>query len=365
MGPITAVLDTGGHTNPPLCLTFSPDGKKLVSIDTWEVHVWKTNSGERERTWRLPLPLHVLGTHNGRPFWNYVSTVAVAPDNKTLAVVSMLQTAAPTKFKKPGLEPRVVPVWLLDLDSGDSRRINLPSPQLRGIDRVVFSPDGKRLAWIADQLVGVYDLGLNRITHNLKHAQGSSFTRVSFSKDSKRLFAFEAVYELAPVDAADKLPIALKPLFRVAGVQAEVRKHGYVADFCWSPDGSRFADVQAGASESSTHVLMGAVRFWTANGQPQPPTAHRKFSYHARLDFLEDGRLSVAGFDVVDAAPAKNDPPGKKPKVARGPKVMAVKVCIIDPATGKMDLERIWPTPLRSPAFARPFRPMASSTPRS
>src|SRR5262245_9446543 len=82
-GPVHGTLDTGGHTTPVLGLAFTPDGKKLISLDHHEVFVWDTLTGARGRVWRLPTAL---------------ATLAVSPDGTTVAVAATLQWDGKERF---------------------------------------------------------------------------------------------------------------------------------------------------------------------------------------------------------------------------------------------------------------------------
>ena len=41
------------HSTPIQRLAFTPDGRKLVTVELNAVHLWDVSTGERERTWRL------------------------------------------------------------------------------------------------------------------------------------------------------------------------------------------------------------------------------------------------------------------------------------------------------------------------
>jgi len=357
LGSIRAVLNTGGHTNLPVNLAFSPDGKKLVSIDSFEVHVWNTASGQRERTWRLPTPLHRGGSHFANSdapvhysFWNYITTVAVAPDNKTVAV-------AATGSR----------VWLLDLLTGDSRRVNLPDSPW--IDYLSFSPNSRRLAWSSHQLAGVLDLGPlpsppggrgqgegDRVSHVLrvvpegqpveKRPKNQNFSRVSFGKDSNQLFAHGAVYDLT-VPAGPKEPFQLtKPLFSLSRPDDVVKK-GFVPDLCWSPDGSQFVDISDAAAVAGSRSAIGPLRFWTGSGhlEKKAVSSHRKVNQSSRLDFLTDGRVAIASFEAVTEYTTG------KPTLKS-----VVQMRIVNPRTGKMELPERWPAPANSGSFGIYYR---------
>jgi WD40 repeat protein len=59
---VRLVRDLGGHVAVPRCLTFTPDGKKLVSTgNDRTVQVWDVASKERLRIIRPPLGMDGQG----------------------------------------------------------------------------------------------------------------------------------------------------------------------------------------------------------------------------------------------------------------------------------------------------------------
>jgi WD40 repeat protein len=120
------LLSLLGHTAVPLCVAFSPDGKRLVSAG-WnqKVKVWDAETGKE---------LLSLQGHTG-----FLFSVVFSPDGKRLASAS----GNPNSPWKPG----EVKVW--DAEKGKELL------SLRGhtglVRSVVFSPDGKRLAYASDE----------------------------------------------------------------------------------------------------------------------------------------------------------------------------------------------------------------------
>jgi serine/threonine protein kinase/WD40 repeat protein len=149
-------------------VAFSPDGTTLASCGRGEVKLWDLATG------RLLLDLK-----GG----NYLIALAFAPDGKRLAV-----GRAPA-FGHPG----GVDVWEIEDGLGIQTLRGLTGP----IEKVRFSPDGKRIAALAqDWQVGIWDRDPGRLVRRLDVPPGS-FTDnagLAFSPDG-RLFAFSAGHQ--------------------------------------------------------------------------------------------------------------------------------------------------------------------------
>jgi WD40 repeat protein len=139
-------------------VAFSPDGTLLATGGRGHVRLYNTATGR--------FVLHL-------DFADYVTHLAFAPDGRQLAASSRVDL-------------RRVAVWRLE----DGRGLRT----LRGlgtqIARVCLSPDGKRLATLAqDWQVGVWDLDTGRLLRLLKARQGVTpdNAALAFSPDGRRL----------------------------------------------------------------------------------------------------------------------------------------------------------------------------------
>jgi WD40 repeat protein len=130
-GKAILAIDNGGHSSAVADFAFTPDGKRLASVDTDKtVQVWDTVTGERLKVFRLPRPAN-LGAN--------ISSVAMMPDNATLAIAGF-------EFLGTQKQEKVVSyAYLLHLETGKLLQL----PGLKKDVRVKFltiSGDGDHLA---------------------------------------------------------------------------------------------------------------------------------------------------------------------------------------------------------------------------
>jgi WD40 repeat protein len=204
-GKILHTLTGGGAS-----VAFSPDGKHLASAGTvferlrpWgsEVRVWDTQTGKELRTLNAGAVIPGPQTHGG-------PSVAFSPDGKRLASASgkeiklwdaqtggePLHTlkgggyslAFSPDSKRLASAGKELKVW--DAQTGDEL-LTLMGHTEAWVGRVVYSPDGKRLASASsDKTVKVWDAqtGLELLT---VEGHGGLFNGVAFSPDGHRLAA--------------------------------------------------------------------------------------------------------------------------------------------------------------------------------
>lgn len=277
-------VDTGGHAGPVQDMAFTPDGTRLISIEARRVHVWNLTTGERERTWRLPGEL--------------LTKVAVASDGATIAVATKVEYLEAYK--------RQVDFWILNLHTGAAR---LHQEDIGNhLNSLVFSPDGKRLAWSCYYQVGVMDHldKKGRITHliNLDDLPGA----VRFSPDGNQVVVTGGmgkgnqarIYNVAPPDGPLKsIRRPEKPAFELQGSKPQkMLPHQW--QVLWSPDGSRFAAWDDVPKERP------AINLWSRDGKRETTGTGevRKIFLPAKLlhvDFLQfAGPNKVLAGAIID-----------------------------------------------------------------
>jgi WD40 repeat protein/tRNA A-37 threonylcarbamoyl transferase component Bud32 len=112
----------GGHGNRILAVSFSPDGRRLMSVDeSGTATLWDVTTGRQRNVWR-----------NDRGGW---TAAAFSPDGRRVA-------AAGAGPNGPGKSQALLRVW--DCDTG-AEVVSLSGDE-GAFNAVAFSPNGRRLA---------------------------------------------------------------------------------------------------------------------------------------------------------------------------------------------------------------------------
>ena len=138
----------------------SPDGALLAVCATDGVHLWDTEAATRRK---------VLPVKGG------ASTVTFAADGKYLAA-----SGAQTRHREECL------VYLWETATGKELK-QLKSPAGQGIQLLLFSPNGTRLAGATEGEVRVWDLARGKRIRTYQGHSRSGISALAFSPDGKRL----------------------------------------------------------------------------------------------------------------------------------------------------------------------------------
>lgn len=279
-----------GHTNWVRSITFSPDGKWVVSGSADKtIRIWDASSGDV-----------AAGPFEGHS--DSVFAVAFSPDNKLIAsgsrdnTVRIWNVGTPQSIPDP-FEGHTDSVFSVSF-SPDGKRVasasadntvriwDIKSKQViadvfRGhtnwVYCVTFSPDGKQIAsGSADNTVRIWDAGTGEGTAILSKGHTDSVFFVAFSPDNKRIASGSADQTIRIWDA------------EYGGVIAgPFNGHSdWVNSISFSPDGN---SVASGSDDNTIHIRNAETGKLIAG----PFKGHTKSV--ASVAFSPDGKYVASG----------------------------------------------------------------------
>jgi WD40 repeat protein/uncharacterized caspase-like protein len=161
------MLDTGGHQAVIRGITFTPDGKYLVSAgDDKVIRVWDWRAGKTVRTIRGQVGPGPEGK---------IYAMALSPDDRWLAVGGWLS----------GTREESDAIGLYDFASGELKA--LLNGHTDVINSLAFSPDGKHLiSGSADATAILWDVESRAVLHRLEGHRAQIYG-VGFTPDGERV----------------------------------------------------------------------------------------------------------------------------------------------------------------------------------
>lgn len=150
-----AYLQWQGHSQPILCVAFSPNGKHIVSSSASTIQVWDTETGDAVGE---PIQSHQ----------DQITSIAFSPDGQTFV---------------SGSSDGTVRLWNLDT------MVSVEQPLQRHKDRVLslaFSPDGKHIVSGSDDMtVRIWNVATRDAAGKSLRGHENSVSSVAFSPDGK------------------------------------------------------------------------------------------------------------------------------------------------------------------------------------
>ncbi|EDR04490.1 uncharacterized protein LACBIDRAFT_391733 [Laccaria bicolor S238N-H82] len=243
-----SIFVLSGHTNSTTSVTFSPDGRRVVSgSDDETIRIWDAETGKLV----------------GEPFQGhtyYITSVAFSPDGRRVLSGSCDKT---------------IRVW--DAETGKPVGESLQG-HTDMITSVAFSPDGRHVvSGSCDKTIRIWDLDLGEPVGEPLRGHTNMVNSVAFSPDGGRVVSGSDDETIWIWDVRTRMPVG-EPF----------RGHNIVFSVAFSPDGR--------------HVLSGSldktIRIWdAATGKPVGDVFQGHTNGVRSVAFSPDGRHVVSGSD--------------------------------------------------------------------
>lgn len=257
-----------GQTNPPYCITFSADGKRIASGSNNGISVWDTEQ--------------VAENGNVSPRLDDITAIALSSDGMQIASSSGFHRSSDhtiricdinTGCMLTGPTQYTSPIWVVTF-SPDGERIVSSSiddtiriwDTQMGIciadavcptgSSIAFSPNGERIVSVAlsNGQVTIWNAKLGMISQTMLHYMYYTRCCVAFSPDAKHIIICSKDSQLALFDAT-------------TGMKMETwgfKGMGDLLAIAFSPGGVRVASVIIAVGDVDAIAPNGTIRVWDA-----------------------------------------------------------------------------------------------------
>ncbi len=238
--------------------SLSADGRRLAYLDESGLHVREVATG---RTRSVPLPPAVVAQE-----------VVWMPDGRGLVL----------EMEDPG----VPSIWSVSVDTGEHRLVR------RRARRPAVSPDGRRIAFLADDALWVMDADGERARPLVRERSPEVFLRATWSPGGTRI-AYVAAHPYGTPDDLVTVPAdGGSPVVALSDRRLTILTAGSASGLAWAPDGRILFVLDALAPElTGTTLLELAVDEQTGRRLGAPhQIAHWPGVAAYRLSMSADGR---------------------------------------------------------------------------
>lgn len=278
------VFQHGSKDEPVFALSFTPDGKRLVSLGPRSGPVmWDLASGRR--LWEVS----EMGGSEDDHFDAEYMRMALSPDGKTVALVRHRYHVVGERVDKG--EAQVV---LMNAEDGGRQRVLYRSKERPGpaqpIGPLCFSPDGDLLAFgDASSNVHLLDLKTEDVARTLELPRVAQ--SISFSPDGKHLAAGLVPY-MSLGNRVQGGPDGLVVFRMPDGERVGGTAFGSApfSNVMFSPDGKLLA--------ASVGLIKGGIATWDVGTWGRAPALKNADVPANKIVFSPDGRLLAANFNT-------------------------------------------------------------------